>query len=121
MAEPSPESTTPSSEVANTDTLPVPGLPPDWHLKATDRIVSTVDQVRVKTSGPAIKVSRAVVFGLLGALLAVVALIVFLIGIVRLLNILLPQDVWLVYMILGGVFCLAGFFLWSKRPRRAAS
>lgn len=105
----------------HSESMPVPLLPADWHVRATDKIVSTVDQVRVKTSGPAIKVSRAVVFGLLGALMALIALIVLLIGLVRLLNILLPKDVWLVYLILGAVFSAAGAFLWSKRPRRAAS
>ena len=101
--------------------MPVPGLPADWHVVATDKIVSAVDQVHVKTAGPAIKVSRALVFGLLGALMSVVALIVMLIGVVRLLNIVIPNDVWLVYLILGALFVAIGAFLWSKRPRRAAS
>ena len=107
--------------VERSESLPVPGLPADWHVRATDKIVSTVDTVRVKTSGPAIKVSRAVVFGLLGGFIALIALIVFLIGTVRLLNNILPKDVWLVYLILGSLFLLIGAFLWSKRPRRAAS
>ncbi len=107
--------------VLHSESLPVPGLPADWHVLATDKIVSTVDQVRKKSSGPAIKISRAVVFGLLGALFAFIALIVFLIGAVRGLNILLPKDVWLVYLILGGIFLLGGAFLWSRRPRGAAS
>ena len=110
-----------SDPVERSESLPVPGLPADWHVLATDKIVSTVDTVRVKTSGPAIKVSRAVVFGLMGALLSLIALIVLLIGIVRLLNNFLPKDVWLVYLILGAVFSVVGAFLWSKRPRRAAS
>lgn len=107
--------------VERSESLPVPGLPPDWHVLATDKIVSTVDTVRVKTSGPAIKISRAVVFGLMGALLSLIALIVVLIGLVRLLDEIIPKDVWLVYFILGGIFLAAGGFLWSKRPRRAAS
>lgn len=111
----------PSNPVERSESLPVPGLPADWHVLATDKIVSTVDTVRVKTSGPAIKVSRALVFGLMGAFLGLIALIVFLIGLVRFLNNVIPQDVWLVYLILGGIFLLLGAFLWSKRPRKAAS
>ena len=107
--------------VERSESLPVPGLPEDWHILATEKIVASVDTVRVKTSGPAVKLSRAVVFGLLGAGIGLIALIVFLIGTVRLLNNVLPKDVWLVYLILGTVFLAAGAFLWSKRPRRAAS
>lgn len=110
-----------SDPVKHSESLPVPGLPPDWHVIATDKIVSTVDTVRVKTSGPAIKISRAVVFGLVGALISLIALIILIIGTVRLLDNVLPMDVWLVYLILGGVFLAGGAFLWSKRPRRAAS
>jgi hypothetical protein len=110
-----------SDPVEHSESLPVPGLPANWHVLATDKIVSTVDTVRVKTSGPAIKVSRAIVFGLMGGLVSVIALIVFLIGLIRLLNNVLPKDVWLVYLILGAVFLVAGSFLWSKQPRRAAS
>ena len=75
----------------------------------------------MKTSGPAIGVARTVVFGLLGALLALIAAVVFLIGLVRLLDVVIPKDVWLVYLILGGLFVALGAFLWSKRPRDAAS
>lgn len=108
-------------ESAKVDPLPVPGLPADWDRQATERIVAVVDQVKVKSAGPAITVARAAVFGLLGALLALVAGIVFLIGLVRLLNVVIPKDVWLVYLILGAVFSLAGMFVWSRRPRNAAS
>ncbi len=107
--------------VERSESLPVPGLPADWHVLATDKIVSTVDNVRVKTSGPAIKVSRMVVFGIMGAVIALIALILLIIGVVRGLNNLLPKDVWLVYMILGTVFMAIGGLLWSQRPRGAAS
>lgn len=107
--------------VEKSESIPVPGLPANWHVLATDKIVSTVDNVRVKTSGPAIKISRSVVYGLLGAFIGMIALIVFLIGTVRLLNNVLPKDVWLVYFILGAIFMALGIFLWSRRPRRAAS
>lgn len=107
--------------VERSESLPVPGLPVDWHVLATEKVVSTVDTVRVKTAGPAIKVSRAVVFGLMGALIGFMALILLLIGLVRFLDNVIPKDVWLVYLILGGLFLAIGGVIWSKRPRRAAS
>lgn len=108
-------------ESTGVDPLPVPGLPADWDRQATERIVAAVDQVRIKSAGPAITVARAAVFGLLGAVLAVIAGIILLIGIVRALNNFIPKDVWLVYLILGALFMLAGAFFWSRRPRNAAS
>lgn len=111
----------PTDPVERSESLPVPGLPPDWHVKATDKIVTLVDNVKVKSSGPAIKISRALVFGIMGAVIAIFALLMFLVGLVRALNNFIPKDVWLVYLILGAVFMLIGAFLWSKRPRGAAS
>jgi hypothetical protein len=113
------DSTTPDGR--GSEPLPVPGLPADWDRLATDRIVKVVDQVKVKSAGPAIGIARAAVFGVLGAILAVIAMIVFLIGLVRLLNIIIPEGVWLVYIILGAIFTLLGAFLWSRRPKGAAS
>lgn len=100
---------------------PIPMLPEDWDQKLVAKLVDTVDTVRVKSSGPAIGIARAVVFGVLGAILATVAAIVFLIGLVRVLNIVIPEGVWLVYIILGALFSLLGLFMWSKRPKGAAS
>lgn len=99
----------------------IPGLPEDWHLRATSSIVENIDNVRKKTSGPAIGVARMVVFGLVAFLIALVAVPLLLIGIVRLLNDVLPPGVWLTYFILGGIFLAIGLFLWSRRPRGAAS
>lgn len=107
--------------VERSESLPVPGLPADWHVLATEKVVSTVDTVRVKTSGPAIKISRMVVYGIMAAFIGLMAVIMFLIGIVRLLNNVLPKDVWLVYLSLGAIFMAVGALLWSKRPRGAAS
>jgi hypothetical protein len=36
-------------------------------------------------------------------------------GAVRALNLLLPGDVWVAHGITGGIFTLAGLFLWKKR------
>ena len=107
--------------IEHSESLPVPGLPIDWHVLATEKVVSAVDAVRVKTAGPAIKVSRALVYGIMAAVIGLMALILLLIGLVRLLDNVLPKDVWLVYLVLGGMFSAIGAFLWSKRPQGAAS
>ena len=48
---------------------PTPPPGDDWPAKATDQIVSLVDQIRDKTTGPAIRAARAMVFGFLAAML----------------------------------------------------
>lgn len=98
----------------------VPGLPPDWPQQATDRVVRLVDDVRAKTTGPAIRISRAIVYGLVAVILVLLALPLFLIGITRFLDWAVPGDVAYVYFIIGAVLSLAGLFLWSRRPRGAA-
>lgn len=99
----------------------IPGLPDDWDQKAAGKLLDTVDVVRQKTSGPAIGIARTAVFGLLAALLSVIAVILLVIGLVRFLDWVIPADVWLTYLILGSLFVVAGLFLWSKRPRKAAA
>lgn len=108
-----------SSSTSGTS-VPIPGLPEDWHLKATDQIVDKVDLVRQKTAGPAIGIARKAVFGVLTAILGTIALIILVIGLIRVLDVILPSSVWLPYVILGSIFTLIGLFLWSKRPKGVA-
>ncbi len=117
-----PEAPTTDVERAGTDGgagSSIPGLPPDWPQRATNTLVSKVDEVRVKTSGPAISVARMVVYGITALPLLVMAIVLLVIGLVRVLDIALDR-VWLAYLILGGVFTLGGLILWAKRPKGAA-
>ncbi|MDH3752748.1 MAG: hypothetical protein OEU32_02650 [Acidimicrobiia bacterium] len=98
----------------------VPGLPDDWPLQATNRIVGTVDQVKLKTSGPAIGIARTAVYGIIAGILGIMALILLLILVVRGLNELFGDEVWITYFALGGLFSIAGAVCWWKRPRKAA-
>ena len=45
----------------------------DWPVRAADTVERVVDTVRSKTTGPAIVASRAVVYGAVGAVLAIIA------------------------------------------------
>ena len=98
----------------------IPGLPDDWPQQATERVVGLVDNVRSKTAGPAIRISRAIVYGLVALVLMIIALPIFLIGITRLLDYAIPGDIYWVYLGIGGIFTAAGLYLWSRRPRGAA-
>jgi hypothetical protein len=92
----------------------------DWPAQAADQVVHVVDQVRVKTVGPATKAARGAVFGLLAAVLGTTILILAFIALVRgmteLFEWLLPWGgVWLTYLVLGVVLLLAGFAVFRRR------
>lgn len=95
--------------------------PDDWAVTATDTIVRVVDNVRAKTTGPAITASRAVVYGLLALLLGIAALVLGAIGLVRAIDVYLPDSVfgehhtWAAHVLVGSVFSMVGLTLWSKR------
>lgn len=95
-----------------------PGTPPaeaDWTQQVTDLVVDTVDNVREKTTGPVLRVSQSSVSAFVALILIIPALAILLIGVIRLLDWAIPGDVWIVYAILGTIFTLTGFILWSKR------
>ncbi len=95
---------------------------PAWTEQATDLIVSTVDTVRDKTTGPAITASRAVVYGTFALLVASVALVLGLVATIRLLTAYIPGNrVWVSYLITGVPLCVAGLVLWSKATKRPSS
>jgi len=91
------------------------GKGPDWAAQATDIVVNVVQQVRDRTTRPALLVARGVVFGLLAAILGVAAVVLVVVGLVRLVNAYLPGDVWAAHLLVGGVLTLAGLVLWTRR------
>ncbi|HEY3140565.1 MAG TPA: phage holin family protein [Acidimicrobiales bacterium] len=100
-----------------------PEAPPeqDWPSQVADTIVQVVGSVRDKTTGPALQVAKAVVYGTVAAIIGLIALVIFTIAAVRFLNAYLPDAVfgethmWASYLILGLIFVIAGGILWSRR------
>lgn len=88
---------------------------PDWPQQATATIVDFVDNVKHKTTRPAMMATRGLVYGIVMLAIGVPALVMLLVGLVHFLDHAIPQDVWLVYLILGAVFTLGGLLLWRKR------
>ena len=99
---------------------------PNWAPQLADTIERVVGQVRDKTTKPIIMVARGLVFGLLGAIVGLLALVLLLIGVLRALQAVIewpfshPTAVWVSYVLLGGLFCLAGAFCMAKRNPREA-
>ena len=91
---------------------------PDWTQQVTDQIVDTVDKVRDRTTGPILDISRSSVHAVVAMILLLPVAVLFLVGLVRLLNWAVPGDVWFIYAGLGMLFVLIGVLLWSKRSPR---
>ena len=94
---------------------------PQWPSEIADTVERVVSQVRDRATKPAVHVARGLVFGLLGGMLGIVALTLVLIGATRGLQVLLAlgvsqgRAVYLSYLIVGGILCLAGALFLRKR------
>ena len=86
---------------------------PDWTVQVADTIESVVGSVRDKTAVPLETVARALVYGIVLGTMAVTALVLGTVILVRVLSLVL--EVWAAYAIIGGLFTVLGLFLWRKR------
>jgi hypothetical protein len=102
----------------------MPGNPltdPDWAPDLADTVERVVGTVREKTTDNVVKIARLIVFGLLGTLLGLTALILLVIILTRAMQALLDfavtpaRAVYISYFIVGGICCLVGVFLMKKR------
>lgn len=102
----------------------MPGNPltdQNWASDLADTVERLVGTVRDKTTDNVVLVTRAIVFGLLGVILGVTALVLALIVLTRGLQSLLelavewPRAVYISYFILGGICCAAGALMMKKR------
>ncbi len=89
----------------------------DWTTDAVDNLENIVTLVRDKTVVPAQKATKAVVFGLVVAFFVVTALLMLAIALFRVL-VVLTGEVWASYLILGGIFVIAGALVWTLRTPR---
>ena len=110
------------------------GLPPfmtaaaadaasDLPRKATDAVTALVDLIHDKAVRPIVLVARIAVYGALIAILLLMVLVFVCIGLLRLLDVYaFGHRVWLSYLLVGGVFAVAGLWLMllaAKRGRAA--
>jgi hypothetical protein len=100
---------------------PPPG--PDWTVQAADRIEAAVAMVRDRTTLPLTTAARALVFGLVAAVMGTTGLVLLVVLLLRL-HVYLPfQDdnsrkVWVSDAGLGAIFLVLGVFTWRKRRPR---
>lgn len=98
---------------------PLPTIPSlaggDWPAQAADAIVDTVGKIRDRTTVPVMRLARATVFGIFIGTFFVVLCTLLIIGLVRLLDEILPSGVWLPYLLLGVTVTGLGWLLFRKR------
>ena len=108
-----------------TSPTPASGPGADWPAQLSDRIESVVGSVRDKTTVPAMTAARAVVYGVLAAVLGITLLILLVIGVIRLADAYVPvhpigRRVWIVDAVVAAIFLGTGTFAWRRRrPRQA--
>ena len=95
----------------------------------TSKIVNQIENVRAKTSGPAIRISRTLVYGLTAIVIILIALPFLFIGVSRgLIEIFdlwvfseRSRAVWFVYLLSATLWSTIGLLIWRRRPRGAAT
>jgi hypothetical protein len=93
----------------------------DWTTDLLDRLDHYIDVVRSNTTDRLVKVARLLVYGLIAAILGLMAGVVALIALIRVLDVVLPREVWLPYVVLGAIFLGLGLFLWAKKAPPAVT
>lgn len=87
----------------------------DWVTQVVNLVDRTVGTVRDKTTRPVASLAKGLVWGLLAAVLGLVALVLALIMADRILVILTGHRAYLAHLIVGIILLLAGLFLMRKR------
>ena len=87
----------------------------DWTTDLLDRLDHYIELVRSNTTDRIVRLARLLIFGLIAAIVGSMAGVLALIAVVRVLDVVLPREVWLPYVVLGAIFLAAGMFLWAKR------
>ncbi len=96
--------------------MPERNFTDDLAMRALDTVDTVVATVNDKAIRPAIVAARAVVFGMIIGVVALLVLVLFSVGFIRLTtDYLFHYRVWVSYLALGGLFCLGGMFAYSKR------
>ena len=85
----------------------------EWTTQAADTIEKTVVAIRDRTVEPATRAANYVIYGVFAACCVLTAVLLLTIVLFRVLTYAMP--VWAAWMLLGGIFVLAGVFLWTRR------
>lgn len=91
-----------------------------WADEVSDYVVEGVGWLKARTTVPVMTVLRVLVYGLVVAVALLVAMVLGVIGLVRMWDAYVPlspegRRVWLGYVVLGGLLFAAGLALLARR------
>lgn len=101
---------------------------PDWAPELANTIERVVGQVRDRAVVPVVKIVRALVFGVIIVFAAVALVLLAIIVAIKLVQTVLDSpigldhdsSVWVSYMVLAGIFGVAGLLaMRQRRPKEA--
>ena len=90
----------------------------DWPAEAADRIESVVGTVRDATTGKALTVAKAIVYGTFAAIVGITVLVMLSVGLVRFADIWIPGEVWSAHLAIGAAFSFGGLILMRMARRK---
>lgn len=91
----------------------------DWAAQTADQIEKVVVGIRSKTADPLDRLVRILVYGTVAGVLGVAVLVLLTAALVRAVDVAIPGEVWSAHLVVGGIFTLAGLFLWTRRRQPA--
>ncbi len=84
--------------------------------RALDAVDTVVAAVNTKAVRPAVVAARAVVFGVIIAVMGITIVVLLSVGFIRITTVyLFDGKVWISYLVLGAIFSGGGFFAYTKR------
>lgn len=90
----------------------------DFPTRIADLLESFATRVRAMTVDRLAGAARWTAASLVLLVLGLLLLVFLIIGLMRIIDGVLPGDIGWVYVLFGGLFLLLGLFLWGKRNPR---
>jgi hypothetical protein len=93
-----------------------------WQVRVVDMVEGVVTTAQDRVIRPLLVVSRAIVFGVLVATMALIVSVLFSVAVVRVLDVYAFRNrVWASDAVVGGFFIALGLLAWmNRRPGRDA-
>ncbi len=92
----------------------------DWTEDVLDRLDRAIEVVRSNTADRLRRIAELLIYGVVAGVTGSMALVLLVIGTIRLLDVLLP-SMWVADLLLGTALLGCGLLLWSKRMSPASS